>query len=156
MAKCIRCDHELELLTGDEYDEIYDEEGVKYYVCPYCGARYDISIPDDDEKENYHLYNEEIECTVSDENHGYEGRCLECGHYLIIMNNFMRSEVYGDVDEEDVDENGIAKDDTIVDILYCPNCGANITATPPKPSEEMNYDWYKEIYNDQQQDTDIS
>lgn len=146
MPKCIRCNHELELLSSD--DEMYDlvEEGeAKCYVCPYCGARYDVGIPDDDEKERYHYYNKDAECTISNENHGYEGKCLECGHYLIIMNNFMRSEVYGDVDEEDLDENGLPKDDTIVDILYCPNCGSDITAVPPKPSEENSYQYYKDV-----------
>ena len=152
-AKCIRCGNTLVLINDMSFDEAindsdFDEASLKQYNCPYCGIDYEIGIHGEEYRNRYHHYNKDVNCDVSDENHGYEGRCPNCGHYVIIMNNFMRSEICGDVDEDDVDENGIAKDDTICDILFCPNCGADITVIPPKPSEEENYDWYKEVKTD--------
>ena len=141
MAKCIRCGHELKLDCDLSHEEDIDK---KYYVCPHCGITYDVTLPIDEDKQDYSYYNDSVKCDVSDENHGYEGKCTECGHYVIIMNNFMRSEVYGDVNEEDVDENGVLKDDAIVDCLFCPNCGADIMVVPPKPSEEEKYDYFKD------------
>lgn len=141
MAKCYRCETELELLP-EEYEG--ENEEVRRDICPYCGIIYDTLLPDPEERQEFHFFNEDAECTISDENHGYEGKCPNCGHYVIIMSNFMRSEVYGDVDEDDVDEYGLPKDDTIVDCVYCPNCGANITVVPPKPSEEANYPYFQE------------
>lgn len=145
MAKCYRCETELELLP-----EVYEGENeeVRRDVCPHCGIIYDTLLPDPEERQEFHFFNESAECTVSDENHGYEGKCPNCGHYVVAMNNFMRSEVYGDVDEDDVDEYGLLKDDTIVDCVYCPNCGANITVVPPKPSEEANYPYFKEQFEE--------
>jgi predicted RNA-binding Zn-ribbon protein involved in translation (DUF1610 family) len=148
MAKCVRCGHDLELINDEESKYPLEEEGIKRYMCPYCGVIYDVQIPEDEEKEDYHYYNDKVECTISDENHGYEGKCPECGHYVIILNNFMRSEVWGDVDEDEQDENGLLVDDTIVDILQCPNCGASITAIPPKPSEEKDYPYFQEEEED--------
>ncbi len=141
MTKCYRCDHELEVLEKE-----YDDESIEFtrYICPHCGIIYDTLLPEFSEKQYFHYYNDDVECNVSDENHGYEGRCPNCGHYEIAMSNFMRSEVCGDVDESDVDEYGIPKDDTIVDCLYCPNCGADVTVIPPKPSEEKNYPYFQE------------
>ena len=137
--KCAACDHELEVMTEYQWDE---EDNMKTYICPHCGRIYDVELTVDEDKQYYHHYNDDVNCTISDENHGYEFKCTECGHYVIITNNFMRSEVYGDVDEEETDENGLLMDDAIVDILHCPNCGASITVVPPKPSEEKNYPAY--------------
>lgn len=139
MAKCYRCESELELQPED-YEGEFQE--IKKFVCPHCGINYDNLLPEEDERENYHYYNNKVECSVSDENHGYEGKCPICGHYVVIMNNFMRSEVYGDVDETETDEYGLYKDDTIVDICFCPNCGADITVVPPKPSEEKDWPYF--------------
>ena len=147
--KCIRCGHELIFLNDLSFEEAindsdFEEAALKMYYCPHCGIDYEVGIHGEEYRNEFHHYNKDVECNVSDEFHGYEGRCTECGHYVIIMNNFMRSEICGDVDEDDVDENGIAKDDTICDILFCPNCGADITVIPPKPSEEEEYEWYKQ------------
>ena len=139
MAKCYQCETELELLPED-YDG--ESQELKRFVCPHCGVIYDTFIPESEERQDYHYFNNEVECPISDENHGYEGKCPNCDHYVVAMNNFMRSEVYGDVDENDVDELGLYKDDVIVDIVFCPNCGADITVVPPKPSEQKDYPFY--------------
>ena len=129
-------------VCGENAKCVFDEEGIKSYLCFHCGMRYDIEFPED--KECYPFYNSEVEDHTKNENHGCSYNCPVCDHYVILSGNFMRSEWCGDVDEEDVDENGLYNDDVIVDNMICPHCGAVIAAIPCKPSEEKDYPYFKE------------
>lgn len=132
-------------LCGNNVECVFDEEGIKSYLCYHCGMRYDLEpVFEDDEKKEFPFYNKEIEDGVTNENHGCSLKCPICGYYTILTGNFMRSEVCGDVDEDKVDEYGCYLDDTIVDNIYCPHCGTNITVIPCKPSEHKDFPYYKD------------
>lgn len=128
MAICSVCGKSLtlEYIDEDESNMIEGEGKLKHYVCGHCGTMYDVEAFEEDND-------------VKNEWHGYDGKRTECGHYLIISNNFMRSEVVGDVDEEDVDEYGFANDDVICDTCFCPHCGSYLTLIPVKPSEKTKF-----------------
>jgi hypothetical protein len=135
--KCIRCGETLDPL----YDEEFDDEYTTNLICPNCGCIHLTSFTDD--TEDYHYFNKEVE-GMKNENHGYIGLCPVCRNHLIIVNNFMRSEVLGDIDGP-VDQYGIFEDDSMTEEVTCPNCGTYVSLIPPKPSEEGNYPFYKEI-----------
>ena len=131
--RCIRCGEVLE--TRYEDDELYPD-----MICPKCGHVHLFQIPDEEYRNEYHYFNEEVE-GVKDEFHGYYGKCPICGNHLIISNNFMRSEVLGDVEGPE-DENGLLEDDTMTEEVMCPNCGTSVSLIPPKPSEYNNFPLY--------------
>lgn len=118
---CMRCDHELELVHEETADNFF------CYICPVCLTLHWVSLPDEDLRNYYHFYNEEVDNEVANENHGYNGLCPNCGHHIIWGADFMRSEVMGDVDNEE--------DDSLASDVHCPNCGTAVTIIEAKPSE---------------------
>lgn len=147
---CMRCDHELiEVdagLTGEEL-------GVREFNCPYCGT-IEIFYPcPEEDRENYAYYNDENEDTLGGCDHGYPGLCPQCGSHIIWGSDFMRSEVLGDVDEDDVDEYGIPNDDALASSVHCPHCGASIDVIDAKPSEYHLYPLYKNCENTEEDDS---
>ena len=145
---CMRCDHELVEVPN----ELEDELGVREFNCPYCGA-IEIFYPcSEEDRENYSYYNEEVEDTLGGCDHGYPGLCPQCGSHIVWGSDFMRSEVLGDVDEDDVDEWGIPKDDSLASSVHCPHCGAGIDVIDAKPSEYHLYPFYKELRNEENND----
>lgn len=137
---CMRCGHELEAVKPEDYmypnfDEDDFEGSVSEWRCPYCGAYHSVTAPDEESKKEYPAYNEDADDSLGNASHGYPGFCPECGSHIIWQSDFMRSEVWGDVDEDDVDENGLPKDDSLVTYVLCPHCGAYIEIVDAKPSE---------------------
>lgn len=141
MAECMRCFHELVEVKNTE-DE-YDIE-VKEYHCPHCGA-IEIYYPcEEEDKKGYAYYNDEIEDSLGGCSHGYPGLCPICGSHIVWGGDFMRSEVLGDVDEDDLGEYGIPKDDSLATNVMCPHCGGTIDIIDAKPSEYHLYPFYEE------------
>lgn len=60
-------------------------------------------------------------------------KCMRCGHDLIILGNFMLS----DVDEELSD-----KDDAMITNMECPYCGARYEVTDTPISEMNKYQYF--------------
>lgn len=134
---CIRCNAELESIPQENFVyPSFEEEGYRgskaEYRCPECLTYYCVSTLDDENETQEEEVNY-IEYTISKE-HCY-GQCIECGHPVGWDSDFMRSEVWGDVDTEEKDEYGCSKDDALVSYASCPNCGAYIEIVEPKPSE---------------------
>ena len=141
MAECMRCFHEL--VEVENMYEGYDIE-VKEYNCPYCGA-IEICYPcPEEDRDDYTYYNNDIEDTLGGSDHGYPGLCPICGSHIVWGSDFMRSEILGDVDEDDLDEHGLPKDDALASSVSCPHCGAGIEIIEAKPSEYHLYPYYKE------------
>lgn len=143
---CIGCGHELERVPEEDMMSFCGEEHeVHEYRCPHCGVYETAYCPDEEDKDNYPAYNDETE-DIGDCDHGYYGFCPECGHHIIWSGDFMRSEVWGDVDGE-TDEWGCFKDDSLAPNVTCPYCGTSIEVVYPKPSEEKDYPAYNEKKN---------
>ena len=144
-ARCMRCGALLDKVPEEDY--IYPKLGDEYegslseWRCPECGTYYSVSPVDEEDKENYPYYNPELREGFADAYHGYDGHCPECGSHIIWSGDFMRSEVWGDVEVLDengkpvVDENGIDIDDSLASYVTCPYCGATIEIVEAKPSE---------------------
>ena len=113
-----------------------------------------MTPPSEEDKENYPYYNDELKDGFCDAHHGYDGFCPECGSHIIWSGDFMRSEVWGDVEQLDengnpiVDEYGIDVDDSLVSYVSCPYCGAYIEIVEAKPSELKALQEEKEKNND--------
>ncbi len=134
--RCAQCRNEVECFLN--------EENIKSYMCYNCGTRYDVETIEEECQEDYPYYNKDIEDTTEDTNHGCDMKCPVCDHWTVISRNFMRSEVCGDVDEDNVDEFGCLVDDSIVTDIVCPHCGTLITVIPCKPSEEKDYPFFND------------
>ena len=120
---CMRCDAPLE-----RFDYI-EEEGCMTFKCPNCRTIEIFTPCDRDEEDNYAFFNESVVDDLGNEEHGYHGLCPQCGSHIIWGADFMRSEVLGDVENED--------DDSIASSVSCPHCGGNIQIIDPKPSEYL-------------------
>ena len=137
---CMRCGAELEPVPKEEWMyPSFEEDGyqgsIAEYKCPECKTYYSVSPVDEESKMDYPAYNPELEKNFVDSHHGYDGFCPECGSHIVWSGDFMRSEVWGDVDEEDKDEWGCPKDDALASYVSCPYCGAYIEIVEAKPSE---------------------
>ena len=157
-AYCMRCGAELKEIPKEDY--IYpnlDEDcsgSISEWKCPECGTYYAVPPPRAEDKENYPYYNDKLKDGFCDAHHGYDGFCPECGSHIIWSGDFMRSEVWGDVEQLDengnpiVDEYGIDVDDSLVSYVSCPYCGAYIEIVEAKPSELKALQEEKEKNND--------
>ena len=157
-AYCMRCGAELKEIPKEDY--IYpnlDEDcsgSISEWKCPECGTYYAVTPPSEEDKENYPYYNDKLKDGFCDAHHGYDGFCPECGSHIIWSGDFMRSEVWGDVEQLDengnpiVDEYGIDVDDSLVSYVSCPYCGAYIEIVEAKPSELKALQEEKEKNND--------
>ena len=133
--KCPLCDNNVEC--------VFDEEDLKSFLCYHCGTRYDVEpVVEEDEKEYYPFYNKDLECDSEAESHDSHIICPICGHHTLLLGNFKRSEVCGDVNEDEVDEYGCYLDDVIVDSLFCPPSGTSIPVIPCTPSEYNHLPYY--------------
>lgn len=128
---CVRCGSEL--VKPEEPFDTCEEVISEQYVCPHCGAYHTMTI--DPEEDEY----DENEPVVSSY-HGYPGECFRCGAHLVWSSDFMRSEVWGDCDEND------EKDDSLATNLVCPHCGAFFEVVDVKYKDELNYPYYQERY----------
>lgn len=145
MAECMRCFHEL--VEVKNMDDGYDIE-VAEYNCPHCGA-IEICYPcPEEDRKDYAFYDDTVEDTLGGCSHGYPGLCPICGSHIIWGADFMRSEVLGDVDEDELDEYGLPKDDSLATSVTCPHCGASIDVIDAKPSEYHLYPFYSENNED--------
>ena len=144
MAKCLRCGYDLIKVIPEHYinPDYANEYEFEYseYACPHCGTYYTVEGINDDEKNTVPKYNKELEKEFVDESHGYEGLCPECGRHIVWSSDFMRSEIIGDVDNED--------DDALVSYVYCPYCGSFTEIIEAKPSELVRFPIYKELNKD--------
>ena len=84
------------------------------FRCTKCNVEEEIcfNVPDED-KEQYHFYNENIPITDNSDCGLY---CDGCGHSLLMGGNFMLSDM-DDTVSEDNDSIGVD--------CHCPNCGAS-------------------------------
>lgn len=148
MAKCLRCEHELEEIEIEDVFSDDDEIKFKEYKCPYCGTLYRVEEILEEEKHTVPKYNKELEKDFIDQSHGYEGLCTECGKHIIWSSDFMRSEVLSDVGKYNEETNKFEydkEDDSLVSYVYCPYCGSMIEIIEPKPSELINYPIHNEL-----------
>lgn len=83
------------------------------FRCTKCNVEEEIrfTVPDE-EKEQYHFYNENMPATNNTDSELY---CDRCGHSLLMEDNFMLSD-RDDTVSEDNDSIGVD--------CHCPNCGA--------------------------------
>lgn len=131
---CIRCGEKLKLLSKD------NETNEMELQCTYCGT-IELFYPcADEDKENYAFYNSDVKDTLGSSSHGYDGFCPQCGNHIIWSGDFMRSEILGDVDDED--------DDSLSSNVFCPHCGASIDVIDAKPSDMKNYPAFANKNND--------
>ena len=125
---CPRCGRELHL-TDEPMPIGEDEVGyscTEYEMaCDYCGIRITAYKP-----------KEEREEPMSVGPQGF-GNCPFCDSNLFWNCDYMRSEIYG---EEYEDEN----DDSLVQCVTCPTCGAQFEVVWPSPNEEPNIPIYQE------------
>jgi len=107
--------HDLVLI--DQY-ELEDEEmgNVYTFECPYCGARFEISVPNDEQKKNYEFWKDRDTDFRLDEIDIMNGHCLNCGHKVGVTGNFMLSDYEG-YDLPD------SKDKMNFVLTQCENCG---------------------------------
>lgn len=138
-AVCPICGHKLREITDNN-----DYEGEREFKCDNCGELVLLDECIDEELNSYPFYNDEVKDSVKNESHGYEGLCPKCGHHIIWGADFMRSEVIGDVDEDDTDEKGCPKGDSLAASVSCPHCGSQIYFVEPKPSELKDYPYYSD------------
>lgn len=133
---CVRCGAELQKPNEPFYDQDGMDEGVltEEYQCPNCGAYHTMFIHTEEDE-----YDENA--PVLSSYHGYPGECFRCGANLIWSSDFMRSEVWGDVDENNWEE-----DDSLATYCTCPHCGAMIEIVDVKYKDEMKYPYYQERY----------
>ena len=67
MEKCMRCGHEIIIegnfmlseINGEELNE-EDDAMVTYAICPYCGARYELTDTLESEKKNYPYWQKDL------------------------------------------------------------------------------------------------
>lgn len=135
MSKCLRCGHEL-VKVSDE-NRIYPDENTIEYACQYCGTYITVREISEDEKDTVPKYNKELEKDFVDESHGYYGVCPECGKHIVWSSDFMRSEVWGDVEKDE--------EDSLVSYVYCPYCGSMIEIVEPNETELKRFPIYKEL-----------
>ena len=118
---CGYCGTPLNIIDEELFDDFEGEESkMIYYECPKCKTM-----------ENVYLTAEEFddeagEC-VTEHSYGYDFKCPICGSYVIWGADFMRSEVMGDVEDDD--------DDSLAVSVSCPHCGAQIEIIEPRPSD---------------------
>ena len=94
---CIRCGEELKLLRND------NETNEMEFQCTYCGT-IELFYPcADEDKENYAWYNDDVDDNLGGCSHGYDGFCPQCGSHIVWGADFMRSEVLGDVENDEDD-----------------------------------------------------
>lgn len=127
---CIRCETDLILVREEE--DINEKE----YRCPHCGV-IELCYPcTDEDKKNYAWYNDNVDDNLGGCSHGYDGLCPQCGSHIVWGADFMRSEVLGDVENDE--------DDSLASSVSCPHCGASIDIIEAKPSEYSKYPAYNE------------
>lgn len=155
---CMRCGHELIVFDSDFADGI----GEKEYHCPHCGVIEMFYPCPEEERESYEYYNSNVEDSLGNTSHGYDGLCPMCGSHIVWGADFMRSEVLGDIDGQEYefeenaktkypeffDENGLLRDDSLASNVYCPHCGASIDIIEAKPSEYSRFPFYNEETED--------
>ena len=115
--KCGCCGADLKV---DEVmpEEMFDDElGERtFLVCENCGVRYDVSEPSSENKKNFEFYSiggEDIGGRVDSD--VMNEHCLNCGHRIYVTGNFMLSDLWDDVKEED--------DMMSFNMSQCPYCG---------------------------------
>lgn len=98
---CTRCANELELLDICEGDE---EVGNTYvFCCPHCGARYECTEVPEQERKDYDFYangEEDISMRICEPDI-FNVYCTNCGHRVSVSNNFMLSDYYDTIDNDD-------------------------------------------------------
>ena len=120
-SKCMFCDDEMEAKGNPEE--------FLTYTCPNCRIEYDVYLPAMEERLDYPFFNQSVEDEVENTYHGYGGKCPICGHYVVWSADYMRSEILGECDMDDDD------DDSIVGCCTCPHCGSSIEIIYPSQSE---------------------
>lgn len=133
--KCMRCEHELKLVRKD------DDTNEMEYQCPYCGT-IELYYPcNDEDKERYAFYNNNIKDTLGGVSHGYDGFCPKCGSHIIWSSDFMYTDLFPIDENEEVELNeyGCPVDDSLVSNVFCPHCGASIDIIEPLPSQRHNF-----------------
>ncbi len=120
--RCMRCGAPLVKVSDDErmtppYWEEESGEPVEEYRCPECLTYHTVTPVDPESKDAYPAYNKEAAENFVDSYHGYDGECPKCGSHIVWSSDFMRSEVWGDVEDDE---------DTLVSYVSCPYCGAYI------------------------------
>ena len=63
-------------------------------------------------------------------------RCMRCRHNLILENNFMLSDINGEILSDE--------DDSMVTYAHCPYCGARYELYDVSESEKKNYPYWDE------------
>lgn len=139
--KCVRCFHDLEVEEVIDFD---DEIGnVTNLFCPYCGARYEVTEPKEEDKKNYDFYRdgEDIDQRY-DKADPMNGHCLNCGHQIHVSNNFMLSDYDDTITDDDDDKMNFI-------MTECPNCGCSEVRWDTSENEHKIFPYWKEENEDE-------
>lgn len=123
IGMCYICRKPLELDENSEnceYNDYLDEENgiMKVATCPHCGIKYEYYITESNELDTEEDY---INCG----DQGF-GKCVHCGGTVVWTSNFMRSDYFDELKDED---------DAIVRSLVCGHCGCSIKVYEPTINE---------------------
>ena len=135
---CHRCGHELGLLDEEVINE--DGRGSYYrFICPHCGAIYEIDEPDEEEKKEYEFWkDEDISERVGNEgDHIMNDICLNCGHKVYVSNNFMLSDCGG---------TDLSKDDDKMNYCLspCSHCGCTEVRWDNSENEKKDFPYWEQ------------
>lgn len=135
--KCPRCCTTLKV-EDECIDEMY---GSNYFLtCPYCGFAIDIKEPEKGELPDFPFYEEgepiEGRLTQPDVQNDH---CINCGHEIHVIGNFMLSEF-----DESVEPDG-PDDKMDFEFMCCEYCGISETRWDASDNDREKFPYWKEM-----------
>lgn len=135
--KCARCMHDLVVL--ESYNFWGDEYGMTTILqCPHCGASYECTEPNDEDKMEYQFYqnNQPTDGRLQEEDIMNE-HCLNCGEKIFVTGNNMLSDFDETVKDDDDDAMSY-------NMCTCPNCGMIEVRWDTPENDKKNYPYWSE------------
>lgn len=135
--RCPRCAITLKL-----EEILVDEECGSTYIleCPYCGFDIDVKEPEKVELSDYPFYEEgepiEGRLTQPDVQNDH---CINCGHEIHVIGNFMLSDYDKNIEPEGSD------DKMSFEFMNCKYCGVSETRWDASDNDRKKFPYWKEI-----------